>query len=251
MKEACETEEEKGKVTEGFGKKMRKYKQKLIFAGVLLGVILLICSIIFVVGYVKAVDKYKTVIAELEAENERLSDPVVVYEVATREINISLINSQIQDIGELATVEYLYTDAGKFEDPKQVFGKNIPFTTKSFIAKWDGAIKAGIDISKVVAEVDDANKKIIVTIPKAEILSHEIDNESIETLNQKNGLFNPVKVEDIREFDAVSKDAMEKRAIENGILDKAYENAKGIIYRLVNTEQVQELEYSIEFEDVQ
>lgn len=251
MKEECETEEEKGKVTEGFGKKMRKYKQKLIFAGVLLGVILLICSIIFVVGYVKAADKYKTVIAELEAENERLSDPVVVYEVATREINISLINSQIQDIGELATVEYLYTDAGKFEDPKQVFGKNIPFTTKSFIAKWDGAIKAGIDISKVVAEVDDANKKIIVTIPKAEILSHEIDNESIETLDQKNGLFNPVKVEDIREFDAVSKDAMEKRAIENGILDKAYENAKGIIYRLVNTELVQELEYSIEFEDVQ
>ena len=55
-------------------------------------------------------------------------------------------------------------------------------------------------------------------MPNAEILSHEIDNNSIETLDEKDGLFNPVKVEDVRQFDTVSKDAMEDRAIENGIL---------------------------------
>ena len=76
-------------------------------------------------------------------------------------------------------------------------------------------------------------------MPNAEILSHEIDNNSIETLDEKDGLFNPVKVEDVRQFDTVSKDAMEDRAIENGILDKALKNAEDIIEKLVNSDVVQ------------
>ena len=155
----------------------------------------------------------------------------------------------LQNIGELATVEYLYTGAGKFEDPAEVFGKVIPFsfTTKSFIAKWDGSIKAGIDISKVTARVNKDAKVIIVYIPKAEILSHEIKDESIETLDEKNGLFNRIKVEDIRNFDMISKETMEQRAIENGILDMAYHNAKEIIYRLINTGVVEEEGYTVTF----
>lgn len=77
---------------------------------------------------------------------------------------------------------------------------------------------------------------------------HEIDNNSIETLDEKDGLFNPVKVEDVRQFDTVSKDAMEDRAIENGILDKALKNAEDIIKKLVNNDAVQEQEYTIKFE---
>ena len=88
-------------------------------------------------------------------------------------------------------------------------------------------------------------------MPKAKILSHEIDNDSIETLDEKDGLFNPVKVEDVREFDAVSKDAMDERAIENGILDKAFENAKEIIEKLVNNDAVQEQGYTITFEVIE
>ena len=189
-----------------------------------------------------AKENYENKIRELEEENERLSDPVGVYEVASREIDIALIKSEIQDIAELATVEYLYTDAGKFEDPAELFGKELPFTftTKSFIAKWDGIIKAGIKADQITVEVRDTDKEIVVHIPKAEILSHEIDEDSIETLDEKNGLFNPIKIEDIREFDAISKEAMEQRAIENGILDKAFENAKTIIYELIDTETVEE-----------
>lgn len=85
-------------------------------------------------------------------------------------------------------------------------------------------------------------------MPNAGILSHEIYKDSIETLDEKDNIFNPLKVEDVREFDAVSKDAMEQRAIENGILDKAFENAKEIIEKLVNNDAVKEQEYTIKFE---
>lgn len=190
---------------------------------------------------------------ELQEEIERLSNPVAVYEMASSEVDIQVINEKIQDIGELATVEYLYTDVGKFEDAAKIFGKDIPIsiTTKSFIAKWDGSIKVGVDISKVTAEVDESTKEIIVHIPKAKILSHEINDESIETLDEKNGLFNKLKVEDVRKFDAISKDAMEQKVIKNGILDEAFENAKEIIYKLIDTDVVEDLEYVITFKVIE
>ncbi len=228
-------------------------KKKLMSLLIIAAVILTAALILFLKGYANARDKYVSTIQELEAEVERLSDPAAVYEEATKEIDIRVINADIQSIGELATIEYLYTDAGKFEDPAELFGKEIPFsfTTKSFIAKWDGSIKAGVDITKVTAEANDTTKEILIHIPEAKILSHEIQEESIETLDEKNGLFNQIKVEDIREFDAISKDAMEQRAIDNGILDKAFENAKEIIYQLVHTELVEELEYTITFEVIE
>ena len=222
-----------------------------MFSTILIVVILLsVAFLSFFLSYTSTSKKYEALIKELEEENKKLSTPVAKYEIATKEISIDLINSEIHDIGELATIEYMYTDAAKFENPKQLFGVDVPFTTKSFIIKWDGSIKAGVDISKVTATVNKAKKEITVSIPKAEILSHEIDGDSIETLDEKNGLFNKITIDDVRQFDNISKEAMEQRAIENGILDKAFENAKNIIYQLVNTDLVKELNYTIVFKTI-
>lgn len=225
-------------------------KARLIKLAIIVVVLLVIALTIFIKGYISAKEKYENQIEKLIEENKRLSDPIVQYEAASKDVSIEQIESKIQDIGELATVEYLYTDAGKFENPAVLFGKEIPFsfTTKSFILKWDGVIKAGIEIDKVTVELNESDKEIIVHIPKAKILSHEIYDDSIETLDEKNGWFNSIKIDDIREFDAISKEAMEQRAIENGLLDKAFENAKGILYKIINTGVVEELEYTVTFE---
>ncbi|MBD5520646.1 MAG: DUF4230 domain-containing protein [Lachnospiraceae bacterium] len=228
-------------------------KVRVIKFAIIVVVLLAIVSTVFIKGYTSAKEKYENYIEALKEENKRLSDPIVQYEVASKDVSIEQIESKILDIGELATVEYLYTDAGKFEDSAVMFGKEIPFsfTTKSFILKWDGVIKAGVEIDKVIVELNESNKEIIIHIPKAKILSHEIDDDSIETLDERNGWFNSIKIEDIREFDAISKDAMEQRAIENGLLDKAFENARDILYRIINTGVVEELEYTITFKMIE
>ena len=97
----------------------------------------------------------------------------------------------------------------------------------------------------------EKEKEIDEQIPKPEIHSQVLEDESIQTLDEKDGLFNKLKIEDIRTFDANSKDAMEKRAIENGLLDKALENAKAIIYKLIDNDIVKELEYDIMFEVIE
>ncbi|WP_075680636.1 DUF4230 domain-containing protein [Roseburia sp. 831b] len=223
---------------------MIKYKKrKMKF---LVWLLVLAAAVIFIA--------YSTVkIKKLEGEVDRLSDPVAVYEEASKQVDISVINAEIQDIGELATVEYLYTDAAKFEDPKKLFGKELPFefTTKSFVVKWDGVIKAGVDITQVTEEADDTEKKIVVKLPKAKILSNDIDDDSVEVLDEKDGLFNSIKVEDVKSFDAVSKDDMEQRAIDQGILEKASQNAKEMIEHLIQNDVTEESGYTVEFEEAE
>lgn len=227
------------------------FKRKVTKMIIIAVIILIPVLVIFFKGYSNATAKYEKIIVDLQAEIDRLSDPLVCYVDATREVRIDLIESKITEIAELATIEYSYTNAGKFESPKQLFGQDIPFTTKSFVAKWDGTIKAGIKADKIKVKLNKKTKEIIISMPKAEILSHEIDEDSIKTLDEQDGLFNPVKVKDVRDFDAKSKKEMEERATENGILDKAFENAKVIIENLINNKVLQEEGYSLKFEEIQ
>lgn len=228
--------------------KKLKNKCSTLITIVLIIALLVIVLAIFYKGYTSAQHKYEKEIVKLQEEVDRLSDPIATYEEATKEIDINVIQNKIQSIGELATIEYLYTDAGKYENSKQLWGKDVIFTNKSFIAKWDGIIKAGIDVNQISIEIVSQNKEIVIKMPQAKILSHEIDDTSFETLDEKNGLFNSIEIDDIRDFDEQSKIAMEKRVIDNGILDKAMDNAKTIISQLIDNDLVQELGYDIRFE---
>ncbi len=214
-------------------------------------ILLVIALVIYAFGYFNEREKHLAEKAEMQAEIDalqaKLDDRVAVFEEIDTKVDINVISKEIQEIGELASVEYLYTDAGQFSDPKQVFGVDIPFTTKSFIAKWDGVIKAGIDITRLSVEVNENTKTIVIHIPAAEILSHEI-GDNIETLDENDGLFNPIRIDDIRTFDAESKEAMEQRAIDNGLLEKADENAQRIISGLLNANSVIKDNYELAFE---
>ena len=228
-----------------------KKKKTFVWIGVFAaGFLLLSVAILIVAGvgggmlsyFMKEVNSQKESIAEL-------TEIIEMYEDAEEEIDVAVINADIQGIGELATVDYMYTDAAKYSQPMEFMGTEIPLdiTTKNFVAKWDGTIKAGVDIERVEAEVDKEKKQIIVHIPQAEILSHEIEEESYEVLIEQDGLFNELRIEDIRGFDAETKKLMEEHAIENGILEKALANAKEIIRKLIETGQVEEQDYEVVF----
>ncbi|MCM1132367.1 MAG: DUF4230 domain-containing protein [Ruminococcus flavefaciens] len=178
---------------------------------------------------------------------------VAVMEQITAVVSIDEVMSQINAIDELATVEYLYTDSGKFEDKKQfesgwLDGVDIPLTQKSFIVRWDGRIKAGISIGDVVCDIDETAKTITVTMPEAEILSHEVFEDSFETLDQTNNIFNPVAVDDVNKFIGESKGFMEKKAVENGLIESADKNAQALIENSLESIELIRTDYTIVFE---
>ena len=226
---------------------LKNLKKTFILAGVVLLVVLAAVVAIYVSAATGVKAKYEEEIAQLNEELKYLKENPIVVEPVTPEISLSVINTELKEIGELATMEFLYTDAASFENSKTLLKIKIPGTTKTFVAKWDGIIKAGVKVDGIRAALNETEKILTIYMPKAEILSHEIDENSVETLDQKNGLFNPVKVEDVRSFDAATKEAMEKRAIENGVLEKAQESAETVITKLLRANPAITEDYKIEF----
>ena len=159
-------------------------------------------------------------------------------------ITSDLLSQQIQSISELASVEYNYTNMGKFENQATFYGWKVPFTTKSFILSYDGKIKAGIDMSLV--EVHMSGKNINISIPETKILSHEIDEKSIEVFDETKNIFNQISITDYNQFAIDQKESMENKAKEKGLLEKAQNKAQETIKTFVESMCSSDDEYKIE-----
>lgn len=208
--------------------------------------VVLLLGGIWLYGYNYAKDKAEREIEKLVKKIEEMENRPIMVEPVTPEIVLSIVSSETSEISELASAEFIFTNAAKFTDTKGILGIFDWMTEKSFIQRWDGTIKAGVDLSGLRADVDDT--VITITLPPAKILSYEIDYDSVEVLDEKNNVFNPISVEDRAAFDKETSEAMKARAIENGILEKAQENAEGIITNLLRASLDEGQEYTIEFE---
>ena len=238
--------------------KKHKLRRKLITAVIIVVVFLVSILSAWLVGSVQAkksqensaqkeIERLTLALQEKEQELIELIDTPVVANRIAPEIALEIINSELKDIGELATTEYVFTDAAVFTDSKDIakWNWNIPGTQKSFITKWDGKIKAGIQIDKIKIDIDEVNYRILITLPTAEILSYETFN--VEMLDEKNNIFNPISIEDKNQQDEKTKKEMIDRAIENGLLDLAQKNAEGIIASLLCVNPEITSNYTIEF----
>ena len=154
-------------------------------------------------------------------EESKETTPVITSET---------VKSQLKALHELATYEYIYTNADKRESSeKWLFGWERPFSGKSILVTYDGTIKAGIDLNESTVDVNEEAHKIIITLPDSKIISNEIPQESISIVEVKNGLFNDVTFDNYNDFISEQKAVMEQKAIDRGILEKADEEAKALI----------------------
>ncbi|MBU5668542.1 DUF4230 domain-containing protein [Peptoniphilus sp. MSJ-1] len=162
----------------------------------------------------------------------------------TPEISSTLIKNKIVSAKELTTLKYHYTNMGQFENQNTFYGYKVPFTSKKFIVSYDGTIHAGIDLDKLNVSVSD--KKIDIKIPKAEILSHEIDENSLKVFDERESIFNRIDIEDYNNFSKDQKKEVENKAVQNGLLEEAQDEAEKAIYSLLSTDTVLK-DYEINF----
>ncbi len=151
----------------------------------------------------------------------------------TADLSAVVVKNQLAEISELASVTYTYTNMAQFSSSNDFYGMKVPFTTKSFILTYDGAIKAGIDLKAVSVEV--LGTEVLVDLPGAKILSHELDEDSVEVFDEKTSIFNPFTVEDFTAFQADQKAAMEEKALARGLLQEAREKAEAGVRLLLES----------------
>lgn len=152
-------------------------------------------------------------------------------------IDSTTITSSFEDIAELATEEYNFTNVGKYtKDQLKVGGVSVPFTDSSFLITYSGTVKAGIaDISQVSVDINDTTRSVTITAPAIQVLDSSIDPSNIETYNQSFDIVNQIKVDDVAAFLASEEADAERIARENGLMDKAREQAETVLRTHVRT----------------
>lgn len=140
------------------------------------------------------------------------------------------IESYLETVSELTTKKYLYTNAEQSTSNKEwLFGWDLPFSEKSFIVKYDGIIRAGIDLNDIKIDVDDDNRVITVTLPSSKIIDHNVPQDKIEIFNVKDGFLNKVDQNESNEIITTGKEAMEEKASELGLLVEADREARTLM----------------------
>lgn len=136
-----------------------------------------------------------------------------------------------KDIGELVTQAAYYTEIVHETNYRKLFNTDINIfgTKSSVIASLDGVIKAGLDFAAVTYVIDDEKQEIAIVLPEAHILSNEVDHDSLRIYDEKQNVFNPQSFKVVNETYKKVESEAEEKAIENGLLINATDNAKKLI----------------------
>lgn len=148
------------------------------------------------------------------------------------------IEEKIVEISELATFECNYTDSDTYKgDPKKILGFALPLTAKEMMICCSGTVKMGPDIQgNLNVDLDEDAQRLVVTIPHSEILSHEVDEESVKIMYVKNGVFNSVTPQNVNDLRKKMKEREERHIKEEtDYLEQADNKAVEQISTFLNT----------------
>ncbi|MBO4617176.1 MAG: DUF4230 domain-containing protein [Lachnospiraceae bacterium] len=217
-------------------------KQKKLITYIAINSVLVIAIIVFVVKIISGKGKESDVMSQIDApmQTEKLYANEEVKEVVT--INTKVIEDGLREMGTLITQEYYFTQVEEYTNTEKFW---IFDSTASFTYSYDGVVAAGIDCSQITVVKDDEKKVITITIPKAEITSVTIDNDSFKKYEEKNGLWNKVTTDKFNDSMAAFKETAKNNAVAKGLLENADKSAEQMIVSFAKSVST-DSEYKIE-----
>ena len=146
----------------------------------------------------------------------------------------SAVFGRIVEQNELVSVSQDYSIVDKQGDSASFFGLfDIPFTDNSFWYRYEGTLKAGVNLE--TAEIDAQGNNLTITLDPAYIISNTPDMDSSGVLEERNNVLNPIEVGDVDAFQQWCVEQSEAQAIEGGLLDEAQYEAENQLNQLFYT----------------
>ena len=184
-----------------------------------------------IVGFVAFIGIVAIVVVVLfsRAKIQNLETQLNVAREETSHVEITDIHIEhkLEQISELATYSYTYSNYKEVENTRTLWGMDIPGTKNKLEITYSGVIKAGFD-EIPTPEVDETRKQIKFVLPEAKVLDNYIILDELQTTD-KNNIFNPIGSAQVVSYFSEIQEDEQARAIEEGLLTKAEENAKTII----------------------
>lgn len=158
------------------------------------------------------------------------------------------VKLKFEDLGEFAT-QVAYTTEVKSipKDDIKFFNLfSIPFTGSNKIFSYPVNIKAGLDFREIKPEVNEYTKTINIKMPEIKVLSCEVDYNGFKLYDEHESIFTNISLKEENDAIADLKNTAIENSINNGLFDKAKENAevmlKGFFGHVFDLE-----EYKVEF----
>ena len=206
----------------------------------LLGLIAAVLVLTVVLIVVHAVRRERA--PALPAVTPRPAAEVVVREreveklvTVEKEITSEILRDGIRDVGLLVTDEYYFTEVVSYSSVKKLWKLELPLTESSYLISYDGAVSAGVDLTKAAVKKDEEQKRITVVLPAAAITAVDIDPESFTLYSEKAGLGNRISVEDFNSSLVELEATARQKAADHGLLARADDNARRIVRNFVGS----------------
>lgn len=162
--------------------------------------------------------------------------------------------SGVTSVCELATLKCYYHNVAKAEtEASGIFAKWLKTGYKKIWTEYSGIIEYGIDISQVTVSEPDKNGVVTVTMPDAQVLNVDVDEDSLGTPLTDTGFLTSITTEEKTTTLAGAQEAMEQQAKENTeMLSQAKARAKMLIEEYIKNvgESIGE-EYTVEWKDAE
>lgn len=137
----------------------------------------------------------------------------------------TVVFERIVSRNELVSASQNYFFVEKAEDRSRLFDLvDIPFTENSFWYRYQGEIKAGINLE--TAEFSQSGTTLRVSLDAPYIVSNTPDMVNSGVLEENGNSLNPIHVEDVDGFQKELFNRSNDEAIQGGLLEEAKANAE-------------------------
>lgn len=163
-------------------------------------------------------------------------------------ITVDELQSVLNPASELITSKYYYTNAASFDNVLMWIHSDIPnpFTHSKGYIIYDGVVSVGIDVSELKYDIDNENKRIVITLPVEKVLAHEIDNSSLKSDTQES-IFNNLDAEFYAQLiDGLQKGTEEKVMKNSGYLKEVRRNTELVLRNFLSASELTK-DYTIQF----
>jgi hypothetical protein len=177
----------------------------------------------------RVIEPVTTMRAQITTQLDRLLNPTPTIKPDP----ISIVH-EVRALARLETIQYAVEKVITAETGQEFLG--FLFGDRLLLVAH-GTVIAGVDLDKIgVDDVEvDADGRVLLDLPPAEIFAAILDNEKSYIYDREVGLLRRGDVELESAARLAAEREIERTALEDGILDQAQVNAEAYLYRLLRS----------------
>lgn len=162
----------------------------------------------------------------------------------------ALLQDNLVELSEWTTLKYEYSNVIISRTEKNLdlpvisdisYGETIKLIT------YSGYLKAGTDLSKNQTSYDELSKKLLIRVPKSQILDNVVETEKTTVEDVKGNLFSDYPTQIVFDEINANKKQLEEQKINQGFLEEADQRVRQLLLSFLKAKGYDEDDIEIEF----